>query len=58
MTDCGAEARIVAGIHRRRMMNIRPLESPVIVETANGDVTCHEQGDLIHAGLYLKGVII
>jgi hypothetical protein len=58
IADCGASVRVIGEPHLPEIVNVTPLEQPVIVETADGNVSVNTKGDLPGRGGLMKGCLI
>ena len=54
-TDSGAEAYVVTAVFRDRVFNVRALDAPVVLDTANGEKTLGSQCDLVICQLLITG---
>ena len=58
IADSGAEKHIISGKDFRFVFRRTPLRQPIILETANGETTVTEQGDVICDGVHLKSCLL
>eukprot|EP00959_Pyramimonas_sp_CCMP1952_P352958 7394417-Pyramimonas_sp.AAC.1 len=56
--DSGAERHVLADGGYRRAMNIRPLDAPLILETANVESVVTDQCDVACGAVLLQGVLM
>ena len=57
VSDTGAEEHVIAGCDYHRLFNIRPVDTLMSLETANGSTRVEHQGDCICGGVLIEGAI-